>query len=732
MLQRFGNICRLGQMVSKNASLIRSSSRSISDVKTSEDDIDSDEPKPFQLRDYQEEAVDTCIEHITKDKAKRIGVSLATGGGKTVIFASLIHTLNKLHDEKLKQKKIQTKQTFKTLILVHRRELALQALEKIDNVFYKGAADIEMGKWHADPESSNIIVASVQSLRTRLDKYKPDNFDLIIVDEAHHIIAKSYMQILKHFNADVPETKVPVIGFSATFERADKRALSQALDEIVYDKDVMEMIEEKWLCEGRFTNVKISAKLDDVKRTRSDFILPSLSSVINTPETNNIIVKTYMFMKKKHGIKSTLVFGVDKAHVNALNDAFIAKGINSECITSDFKTVDRDRILQSFKDGKTEVLINCGILTEGTDIPNIDCILLCRPTCSRPLFVQMIGRGLRQHKDKEHCHIVDFVNASSVGVMSVPTLFGIHEFDPNMKDMTFSELEAWKKKEAEKAKEAKRVAEEEKLKQALDEAKLAAEKYHEKQRQERLRKETFAQAYKDYLKTAKITLLSYDSFRDYYLGKNKALFPQAFKKRPQSLTFDFELEAKQFSQSKYQWTQVSADSWVLSLQKRYFKIDRTIDQQKYVLKLYNEVNFESDYQGRWITHGKPLVADLATILNEVNEIVNTLEKENSRRDPRFRRRIPNIDYSKNAKWRKEPMSAKQVSYLTKKINDVYTKHQDKFPNVDSDTIDSFLETLPRGPAADLTFASTIAPVYPVKSLLKLLDLEPTLKAGPPP
>lgn len=716
-------------MVLKGASVYRSSLRNYSKVKTSADDEDSNEPVTFQLRDYQKEAVDKCIEHVTEDKTKRIGLALATGSGKTVIFANLIYELNKMHDEKLKAN-LTTKKTFNTLVLVHRRELAFQALEKIKNFNPNGNIDLEMGREHANPERSNTIVASVMSLHRRLDKYKPEDIDLIIVDEAHHIIGKTYMSILKHFNADVPETKVPVIGFSATLERADKRALSIALDEIVYCKDVMKMIEEEWLCEGRFTNVKISANFDDVKRTRSDFILPSLSSALNTPETNNIITKTYMHMKQKHGLKSTLVFGVEKAHVTALNEAFLAKGINSECVTSDFKTVERDRIIQSFKDGETEVLINCGILTEGTDIPNIDCILLCRPTFSRPLFVQMIGRGLRLHEGKEHCHIVDFVNASNVGIFSVPTLFGIHEFQENMNDMKFSDFKRLKKEAEEKKLEAQRLEEEKRQKEAILEAERAAAKLIEKQKEKKLRQETYAQTYKDYLKTAKITLLSYDSFRDYYMDKNKALFPGQFKKKPQFAKFDFQLEAKQFDQSKYQWTPVSADSWVLSLKKRYFKIERTIDQQKYVLKLYNEVQFESEFQGRWISKGKPLVNDLASILTEVNEIVSTLEKENSRTDPRTRRRVPNFDYSKNAKWRKEPISPKQVSYLSTKLHNVYTKHKEKYPHVDSNIIDSFLKTVKRGPAADLTFASSIAPMYPAKSLLKLLDLAHVLEAGP--
>ncbi|KAK5962695.1 double-stranded DNA-dependent ATPase PWA37_005136 [Arxiozyma heterogenica] len=668
----------------------------------------------FRLRDYQREAVNTCVKYVTSGHVKRIGVSLATGGGKTVIFSHLIDKLNQM---KLKQKSNdQTFRRFKTLILVHRRELAFQALNTIRHFNPTTNVQLEMSQHHANVGEADTIIASVLSLVQRLDKYDPNNIDLIIVDEAHHIVADTYMKILKHFHAANEKSRIPVIGFSATFERADKKALSQALDEIVYHKGVMEMIDEKWLCEGRFTNVKISINLDNVKKNNSDFVLKSLSSVVNTPETNDIIIETYLRMRLQHNIKSTLVFGVDKNHVKTLNKVFLQRGVKSDYITSDTKSLDRDNIMKAFKNGECEVLINCGILTEGTDIPNIDCILLCRPTCSRPLLIQMIGRGLRLHKGKKHCHIVDFVNASNVGVISIPTLFGITEANVPINDMTISQMESLKKSIEARKIEAKRCQEAEQAAKQLEEMK-----------KEDLKQITLLKEYQKYIKSANVTLLSYDSFKDYYLGKHKNIFDKILRKNHKS-GFNFEQESQFFEKCKYQWTQINSDSWALPLQHRYLRIDRTKNPQHYILKIYTKIpsGVNNDIS-KWFSKGKPFISNLPTILKEVEEIVTSVQRQHSRFDTRFKRRIPYIDYSKNSRWRRQPATSKQLTYLRKKFNEVYRKHKSEFPQLDQSLIDSYLKKLLRGAAADLTFATTIAPIYPVKSLLKLINFGTTMK-----
>ena len=276
---------------------------------------------------------------------------------------------------------------------------------------------------------ADITVASVQSLVSgdRIDKFNPAAFKLILIDEAHHAAAPTYLKVLKHFNADSRDSLVYIVGVSATLSRFDGLKLGVALDRIVYHKDYIDMIGEKWLCPVNFTAVKSNADLSKVTSDRfGDFNLASLSRQVNTIATNDLTVRTWLDLASSR--LSTIVFCVDMQHVRDLTYMFRQKGVDACYITS--KTVKRERemLLDRFKDREYPVLLNCGIFTEGTDIPGVDCVLLCRPSRSRNLIVQMIGRGMRLHEGKVNCHVIDMIGSLDDGIACTPTLFGL---DPN-------------------------------------------------------------------------------------------------------------------------------------------------------------------------------------------------------------------------------------------------------------------------------------------------------------
>jgi ATP-dependent helicase IRC3 len=184
------------------------------------------------------------------------------------------------------------------------------------------------------------------------------------------------------------------------------------------------MIEENWLSDVIFTTVETKANLTNVRSgVNGDFQTAALSRAINTEKTNEIAVKAWLARAKER--KSTLVFCVDLAHVSNLTLKFRQYGIAAEFVTGDTPKRIRSARVDAFKNGEFPVLLNCGVFTEGTDIPNIDCVLLARPTKSRNLLVQMIGRGMRLHQGKENCHIIDLVASLSTGIVSTPTLFGL-------------------------------------------------------------------------------------------------------------------------------------------------------------------------------------------------------------------------------------------------------------------------------------------------------------------
>lgn len=313
-----------------------------------------------------------------------------------------------------------------TLILAHRRELVEQAAKHCQASYPDKRIDIEMGSLHASG-TADITIASVQSINSkdRLEKYDPANFKLVLVDEAHHIVAPGYLRILRHFGLDQKRDDSPaLVGVSATFSRFDGVKLGAAIDEIVYHKDYVDMISDKWLSDVVFSTVESPANLSKVKSSAfGDFQTGELSRAVNTDTINDITVRSWM--AKAGSRKSTLVFCVDLAHVSGLTRKFREHGFDARSVTGETHRVDRSETLEAFKRGEFPVLVNCGVFTEGTDLPNIDCIVLARPTRSRNLLVQMIGRGMRLHPGKENCHVIDFVSSLETGIVTTPTLFGL-------------------------------------------------------------------------------------------------------------------------------------------------------------------------------------------------------------------------------------------------------------------------------------------------------------------
>lgn len=347
---------------------------------------------------------------------KRLGLSLATGSGKTVIFTHLIDRVSPPN----------ARQT-QTLILAHRQELIQQAAAVCSRTHPDKTIDIEMANSHASG-AADITISSIQSILSgdRIDKFDPKAFKLIIVDEAHRIVSPSYLKVGEYFGLRRRpiEPDAPIlVGVSATFARNDGLELGAMIDHIVYHKDYIDMIDSGYLAKLLFTTVRSKVDLRRVRTARGDFETSSLSEAVNTDEANEAIVRAWKHCAAER--RSTLVFAVDKAHVASLTAAFRAHGVASEYLTSDTPQKKRVERLSSFRSGQVPVLLNCGILTEGTDIPIVDCVLLARPTKSRSLLVQMIGRGVRLCKGKENCLVIDMVSSLKEGIVTTPTLFGL-------------------------------------------------------------------------------------------------------------------------------------------------------------------------------------------------------------------------------------------------------------------------------------------------------------------
>jgi ATP-dependent helicase IRC3 len=382
------------------------------------------------LRDYQNE----CLKSIKNDFQQGITnqiVSMATGLGKTVVFSNLPEYLKDILPGKM-------------LVIAHREELIDQAIDKMKKYNPCLKIDKEMAEHHADP-NADIIVASVATLgrknTTRGDKFDWDLFDKIVVDEVHHSIAPSYINVLKMAGV-LPQNKSKLLlGVSATPYRGDGKALSSIYSKIVFDYGLREGIENGWLSDIKAIKVDTNVDITKVHSSMGDFNIDELSNTINTTYRNELIVKAWWEHAKD---RQTIAFTSDVQHAVDLAAMFNHFGIKAEFIHAGDE--HRSEKIQKHKNKEIQILTNCGILLEGYDDWRIGCLLLARPTQSKPLFTQMCGRGTRIDEtvdnikkylqagnslatlEKQNCIIIDFVdNTLKHDLASVPTLMGLNK-----------------------------------------------------------------------------------------------------------------------------------------------------------------------------------------------------------------------------------------------------------------------------------------------------------------
>lgn len=332
----------------------------------------------LKLRDYQQEAINALPEN------GRVVLAMAVGLGKTVTFSKI-------------------PRKGRMLIIAHREELLKQPRKYFDCSY-----GIEQGKHKSNGEE--VVAASVQSLIKRLDKFKPDDFDVIVVDEFHHSGAKTYKKILEYFTPRL------LVGVSATPKRSDGIRLDDIFDEIVYTRDLVWGIKNGWLSDIHCLTVNVGYDLSRVHTKLGDFKKDELNREMQNTQCVNAIAQAY----NKYANGQTIIFAVSVEHCN-----LIAEKIDN-CVVITGKTKDREIILEKFKNNEINCIVNCEVLTEGTDLPNIETIIMARPTQSPVLYMQCIGRGTRKHEGKEKLTLIDIVgNTGRHSICTAATLVGV-------------------------------------------------------------------------------------------------------------------------------------------------------------------------------------------------------------------------------------------------------------------------------------------------------------------
>jgi superfamily II DNA or RNA helicase len=246
-----------------------------------------------------------------------------------------------------------------------------------------------------------VQVASVQTLTRRLGRFASDFFHLIIVDEAHHTRAITYARILDHFHS-----ARAVLGLTATPIRADGRGLAKSYDSLVEAATMRDLVQLGYLVPIRMYTVP-NMDLTGIRRRQGDYDLGELGERMNRGVLVGNLVTEWQRLASD---RQTVIFATTVAHSQSIARRFIAAGIRAEHLDGGMNEQERDAILGRIRSGITQVVVNCQILTEGWDMPEISCCVLARPTKSLGLYLQMSGRALRPAPGKQDCIILDHAN----------------------------------------------------------------------------------------------------------------------------------------------------------------------------------------------------------------------------------------------------------------------------------------------------------------------------------
>ena len=363
-----------------------------------------------ELRDYQKQALQNIHDDYTSGYRSLV-VSAATGTGKTQIFSRLPEYMKDVNPGR-------------TLVLAHRTELIDQAIEKLEQANPSLKVGKEMAADKADHDS-DIIVASVQTLGRKGSK-RSENIDwnsisTVIVDECHHSTSQTYLNIMELAGVLGPDSKKLLIGFTATPQRSDGKALAAIYKKISYVYGLRPAIKDGWLVDIKAFRVDTRTDISNIATSGGDFKTEELADKINNPERNQKIVEAW---KNVANGRQTVIFCANIAHSQAVAEEFSSEDISAASVWGN--DPERAVKLAKYASGEIQVLTNCEVLTEGWDSPKTSCIVLARPTKSPVLFTQMCGRGTRLAENKQDCLIIDVMDVSGEhSLCTVPTLMGL-------------------------------------------------------------------------------------------------------------------------------------------------------------------------------------------------------------------------------------------------------------------------------------------------------------------
>jgi superfamily II DNA or RNA helicase len=344
-------------------------------------------PRPYQVKSIKE------VRRNWREGLTRQLLVLATGLGKTVVAAGLIREV------------LEEKPDAKVLFLAHREELLEQAEAKLKIVAPELKVKYVRGK--DNDYSAHVIFATIQTISrdARMLQIPVDDFEFVVVDEAHHSVAPDYMRVLNHLGCTTPGGR-KLLGLTATPDRTDGVGLDVVFDKVAYKMSILRGIVSGYLCDLRAKRIEIDLDLSSVGTIGNDFDEKKLARELMRSNLDQYVVKAF----EKHASKrKTVVFVPSIELAQAVSDAFRNAGHEAWAIHGNQPKAEQKRLLKEYEEGRFNILVNAMKLTEGWDCPAVGCVIVARPTNSASLYKQIVGRGTRLHPEKTDCLILDVV-----------------------------------------------------------------------------------------------------------------------------------------------------------------------------------------------------------------------------------------------------------------------------------------------------------------------------------